>query len=255
MFRLKTASLLLLPVLSGCLEVDIEVKVSADGSGTQTLKLGASQQVIAQLNKQAQVALGQNAKHDPLAIFRQAKVTKEFGDQGLVMASYKTYRERRRRWVEWDLEFPSMGKLNRSGVFGGKSEWYSLPGRHRGGIRLVCYPQGFAAYQAATHKAGEIRKTPMGPVQKHYFRSQKSKVAGLNVKIGFELPGEIRWCSSNLRKTDDKRVEAVIRADDILSPEDLVLALAPRYEIEFDGRGCSINIDGRDPLMSSRIGH
>ena len=68
------------------------------------------------------------------------------------------------------------------------------------------------------------------------------------MRLEIELPGDVLTCSDNLRKIGPRTVAATVEARDIRTPRDLVLAMAPRYEVAFDGRTCTFRVDGKIPV-------
>jgi hypothetical protein len=99
----------------------------------------------------------------------------------------------------------------------------------------------------------QAKQTPtlaeMGEIERQYFRRQKERMGGFMVKLKLELPGSIDYCSSNLEQTGDRTVEMQVNARDIDNPADLIKAMAPRFEVEFDGSGCEIALDKIDPKI------
>jgi hypothetical protein len=61
------------------------------------------------------------------------------------------------------------------------------------------------------------------------------------------VPGDIDYASSNLTVEEARVAVARVRDADIRSATELVLALAPRCEIEFRGAGVTIALADRDP--------
>jgi hypothetical protein len=48
----------------------------------------------------------------------------------------------------------------------------------------------------------------------------------------------------NMKRIDQRTVVASIQGKDIRTPQDLIRRLAPRYQVVFAGKGCSIQTDG-----------
>ena len=74
----------------------------------------------------------------------------------------------------------------------------------------------------------------------------------MDVTFRLDLPGDVDYCSTNLTKNGDRQVVATVTAKDIKTPGQLVRALAPRFEVEFDGRGCKFDLDAEEPPLVPR---
>ena len=135
-------ALALVPVMAGCFELEIGVTLRSDGSGTQELRMGLTDRALDRVRQAAQAVDASGTRPDPLLVYDRKKVSRELEGQGLRVSEYRAFRERQHRFVEVTAEFPGIAQLKSSGLFGGRSEWYVLEGRNRGGLRLVFYPQG-----------------------------------------------------------------------------------------------------------------
>ncbi len=237
-------------VLGGCFEMEAKITIEADGSGRQELRLGMTDSAAKALRRSA-IALGASGTHsDPMDIYERSKAQALLESQGMVLSDYRTYRERRREFVEIVAEFSSVAQLKSGGILGADAEWYLLPGRNPGGLRLLMFPRGHAAWLAAVEQARVLRaKKHLDPVESQFFRRQKAQMAGLAASLRIELPGSIDYHSANMVKDGDRAVLAELDPGVINSPADLVMALAPRYEVEFDGRGCSMPLDTKEPEL------
>ncbi len=238
-------------LLSACFEMEVEVKISADGSGRQELTIGMTDLATNTLRQSAIALNAAGDRADPMEIYQRSKAEKLLTEQGLVMSEYRTYRERRRDFVQIAADFKALSQLNGAGVLGAQAEWYMLPGRNDGGIRLLFFPRGHEAWMAALEQA---KKTPslaeMGLVERQYFERQQERMGSFMVKLKLELPGSVDYCSSNLEQTGARRVEMQVNAGDIDNPADLIKAMAPRFEVEFDGSGCEIALDKIDAKIA-----
>jgi len=237
-------------LLAGCFEMEVEVSISADGSGRQELRIGMTELATATLRQSAVALNAAGDRADPMEIYQRSKAEKLLADQGLVLSEYRTYRERRRDFVEITADFKAASQLNGAGVLGAEAEWYMLPGRNHGGIRLLFFPRGHEAWMAGVEQA---KKAPsgleMGEIERQYFMRQKERMAGFIVKLKLQLPGAVDYCSSNLTHTGERTVEMQVSARDIDTPADLIKALAPRFEVEFDGSGCDMVLDKIEPKI------
>lgn len=228
--------------LSACLELESDFELRADGSGSQRLVLGLNDEMVQRLRVSAQAT---GAVGDPMAIFDEAAAAAMLEQKGLVMASHRRYRERRREFVELQMQF-ERGEHSLGGLMGGQAECLILPGRTEGGARLVIYPRGFQAWQTMRQ---QIKEGVGGVSQQGWFDSQRQRMRGARGTFRIKLPRAVRYCSNNMSKVDDRTVLAKIRPDDLQRPEALLQVLAPRFEVEFDAEGLDLPFDEADPLM------
>ncbi len=246
MRKIPTVAVGLLLLMAGCIELEVGVTLEADGSGTQTLHLGVTDRIAQSIRASARALDASGTRADPLLVFDAAKVKKELADQGLVVTHHKSYREGPKQLVDVTAKFANVGQLEASTLFGAGGEWFVLQGRNKGGLRLVYYPRGHQAWKAGREKAKQIALQPTA-VQKQFFETQKKKLRGLDIALRITLPGDVDYASKNLKVDGKRDVIATVKSSDIQTASDLVKALAPRYEVEFDGRLCKLKVDLADP--------
>ncbi|MCA8942751.1 MAG: hypothetical protein KDB80_09360 [Planctomycetes bacterium] len=237
-------------VLPGCLDLDLEVVIAADGSGSQKMHLGLSSRVVESVRTSSRALDASGRREDPLLVFDAAKVTKELESHGLVVREHRAYQEGSRQLVDVAATFGNFATLRASTLFGNEAEWFVLAGRNAGGVRVVFYPRGHRAWLEARQKAEELRRSPTA-VQQQFFESQRRKFEGFDTSMRLELPGDVDYCSSNFTVDGARAVVARIETANIRSAADLVRALAPRFEVEFDGAGCTIERDAQDPGLQA----
>ena len=238
--RIRTASALLLCALvcSACFRMRVVVKLAADGSGTQSLELAFGKAVEQRL-QQAAVALapGRDKAPDPLAVFDRRKVAKMLRDEGLSLRRHETGSTPGQRSVDMEVGFADVAGLKRSPLVGPGCEWYVLPGRTKNGLRLVIYPRGHLAWKKARVEAKELRGAS-SDLRQQFFKVRKPYLDGLDVDLEIQLPGRVLYTTKNLKVLEDgKGVEARLDSSRIDTASALVMALAPRYELEFEGEG------------------
>lgn len=243
--RILAATVLCLST-TGCLEFGGKVSIAADGSGTQSLHLEMDQRVLQSVRTSARAMDASAQRADPIAAFDAATVRSELEAQGLAMTAHKAGKDGLRETVDVSATFDSIATLDKSTLFGPGNEWFFLAGRNPGNLRLVYYPRGHAAWLAAKERAKELRTQPTA-VQKQFFATQKQRLQGLDVEVVVELPGVIDYTSSNVQSDGARTATFRVDPASIASAADLVMALAPRCEIEFSGRGCTIPLAQRDP--------
>lgn len=236
--------------LTGCLELELEVELKADGSGTQHMVLGMTDKTVHSVRTSAAALDASGKRTDPLSVFDAKQVTDELESLGLVVKNHRSYREGAREFVDVEAEFQAFKTLQASTLFGAEGEWFALAGRNAGGIRIVYYPRGHDAWLAAKQRAAELRAQPTA-AQKQFFSTQKRKLQGFDVGFRLTLPGDIDYCSSNLTCDGKRAVVASVDAKQIKTAADLVRALAPRYEVEFAGAGTKIPLDRADPGLQA----
>lgn len=69
---------------------------------------------------------------------------------------------------------------------------------------------------------------------------RRRQLEGLDLRLRLEVPGEVYLWTKNMKKVGDRTVEARVAATDIVTPEDLVRRLAPRFEVIFDARATAL---------------
>ncbi len=234
-----------LAALTACLEVEQTVTIRADGSGTQKLKLGMTERAMAAAERHAS-AMEASSFTDPATIFDARLVRREVTEAGLSCTDVKTFSERRRKFVEVEAEFDRLALLQKSPLNGPGAQWMIGAGKKKGTARLIYYPKGRDAWAAAQKKAKNL-SAELSDRERQYFERAKSQMSGLNVVWVVNLPGDVLGTSDNLSKTGTRQVKAVIDEASIKTPKDLILRMAPRFEILFDARGCALPIPRPKP--------
>ena len=229
---------LVLGTLASCLELEQSIAIRADGSGTHKMTLGLTGRAIEMIERSAPAANPLNGV-DPLTVFDNELVDGELNALGMELLSHRTWNERRRRFVEIETGFASIADLRKSPLAGSNAEWVVLPGKGRweGKLRLIFYPQGRVAWQKARQQLQDM-KGQVDPVARSLFERRRKEVKGLDISLHIDVPGEIAWVY-NLKKTGPRAASARVTEADIEGPEDLIQLLAPRFEVIFDGRGCT----------------
>jgi hypothetical protein len=236
--------LLVLPCLfTGCLELEHTVTLAAAGSGRQSVRLAMRQTTLQDLERTAAAAQTGGAI-DPKAVFDKALVERELAAAGLTLGRHVATNDGGRRTVELEASFPTFAALQQSPLCGSAASWELTAGPKAGTAKLTLYPQGQAAWQEARQKA-EAMGAALDPIAAEFFRRKQEQLAGLDVTVRFQLPGDVLVWTANMAKTGDREVTARITAEQIKTPSDLVRRLAPRFEVIFDATGCSL------PLGSS----
>lgn len=224
--------------LGGCLEIEQTVTVSPDGSGRQTMRMvirDATLKEVERVSSAAEAGSTELAK----AVFDKELVARELGEAGLALESHRAERKANRRTVELAATFPSFAALQKSPLTGSRAEWELGPGPKPGTARLTLFPQGKAAWTEARAKAEQMQ-TQADAVAEAFFRKKQQELAGLDLTMRFQVPGDVLVWTANMEKTGVREVTARITADQIKTPQDLVRRLAPRFEVIFDATGCSL---------------
>lgn len=244
MRRITTLLGALLPfVLAGCLEVEETVKLSADGSGSQSLTMQCSETIVQTVERSAAAAAPGQA--DPLLLFKKEEVEKELGALGLVVKSYSHERKRGTHEVAIEVAFPGPAQLAKSPLLGGDSTWTFLKGSAKDQIELVVYPRGKAAHEDGKKRLEALAGQDANVLQ-GFFDKRKQQLANLSVKFVVEVPGDIVACSANWKKTAPRQMTATVGEADLRTLQDLISLLAPRFSVTFDGRGCTIPVRAKE---------
>jgi hypothetical protein len=232
-------------LLTGCLQIEQTVTIDGDGSGTQAIKMTIPERVIEALQVQASAHNHRRKAPDMTAVFQRAKVEKELVAAGLKLTEHKVVEARHGRRAELAVRFENLEQLGRSPLSGSRADWVFEEGPLKGTIQLSYYPLGRAAWAEAQKKVQELDKKPNDPILQGFFAKQKEQLEGLDISVTINLPGTVLMAYGKLKETGLKQVRARVRAADVKKPRDLVLALAPRYRVVFDGRGCKLPLEKR----------
>jgi hypothetical protein len=228
----------LLPLLGSCLEMEQTVVLHGDGSGTQSVRLAMRQATLQELER-ASAAAQLGAAADPKAVFDKALVERELKAAGMALSSHTTKNDGGVRSVQLEASFPRFPALQQSPLAGTAAEWVLAAGPKPGTAKLTLYPQGRTAWAEARAKAETMTKE-VDQVAADFFRRKQEQLAGLDLTVRFQLPGDVLVWTANMEKTGPREVTARITAAQIATPQDLVRRLAPRFEVVFDATGCSL---------------
>lgn len=224
--------------LSGCLEIEQTVTLSADGGGSQSVHMAIREGLLTELaRRQPAARLGESG--DPLAVFHKEKVGKELVEAGLELSEHKVGRTGGMRTVDLNAKFGNFATLQKSPLCGSAAEWELQKGPKPGLGKLTLYPQGKIAWQQARAKA-KAMDAELDPVAAAFFKKRQSQLSGLDVVVRFKLPGNVLMWTKNMAKTGDCEVTARVTAKQIKTPKDLVRRLAPRYQVIFDATGTTL---------------
>jgi hypothetical protein len=230
--------------LGGCFKVEQTITLEADGSGKQSLSLSCGDAILETVRGSA-AAAGQGTA-DPLRFFDRDAVEKELVAAGLSAGSYEHTRQRGVHEVRIGAAFPALAQLRKSPLLGGAATWVFLAGKRKGDVVLVLYPRGKAAHEEAKERVKALAQQD-AEVLRALFEKRKLQIEGLSIKLAIDLPGDVVASSDNWRKTGDRQVTASIGASDVKTIEDLILLMAPRFEVTFDGSKCKLALDEAEP--------
>jgi hypothetical protein len=240
--RSLSANLVLLPVLvASCLEMEQTITIAADGSGTQRVVLSLPAGTEADLRAKAEAS--QTGAADPGALFDRKTMEKELVAGGLTLRSHEVEKIGSGRRVAMEVGFDTFDGLTRSPLTGSQAEWTIESGPLPDTLMLTLYPQGKEAWVAGRRRAQGVGDD-LDPVELEFFRRQQERFQGLDLSLRFELPGTVLRHTRNMKRIDQRTVVASIQGKDIRTPQDLIRRLAPRYQVVFAGKGCSIQTDG-----------
>lgn len=240
--RRRTVVVALAGILSsGCLEMEQTVTIAPDGGGRQVVKMAMSESTLAEVQRSAQAAqLG--GTPDPAAVFDKDAVGRELREAGMTLVSHAAKRGAGRRTVELEASFADFAALQKSPLCGSAAEWVLAAGPREGTAKLTLYPQGKKAWTDARAKA-DAMEGHADPVAQDFFAKRRQALAGLDVVVRFDLPGDVLVWTRNLEKTGARQVTARITGSQIQTPADLVRRLAPRFEVIFDATGCKLPVN------------
>ena len=225
---------------SGCLEVDHTVTLAADGSGRQAVRMRIGDAALAEVERAA--AASGAAAASAKAVFDKEQVGKELAAAGLQLAAHRTERTAHGRTVDLAATFPTFAALQRSPLAGSQAEWVLAAGPRPGTAKLTLYPQGKAAWTDARAKAQAMTGST-DEVAAAFFAKRRQQLAGLDVVVRFQVPGDVLVWTANMEKTGPREVTARVTAAQIETPQDLVRRLAPRFEVIFDAGGCALGLE------------
>jgi hypothetical protein len=237
MHVLRSVLLLARSFLPACLEMEQTITLGADGSGKQTLRMAVRESTLSDLERASPAAA--TGAGFATAVFDKETVGKELAAAGLGLESHKAERKGQKRTVDLVATFPDFATLQQSPLVGSAAQWEIAAGPQPDTVKLTLYPQGKQAWTDARAKAETMAKE-MDAVAEAFFRKKQTELAGLDLLIRFQLPGDVYLHTANLEKTGPREVTARITAEQIKTPQDLVRRLAPRFEVVFDGKGCKL---------------
>lgn len=226
--------------LGGCLEFDQSVTLHADGSGVQKVRMVVADATLTELQK-ASAAAQLGAAPNPLAVFDRELVDGELRAAGMELLAHRAEARLRMRHVEMEARFPNFAALQQGPLMGSTAEWVLAKGPQEGTAKLTLYLQGRQAWLDARAKAEQLAERP-DPVAMDFFRRRIQQVAGLDLKLRLEVPGEVYVWTKNLQKVDERAVAVHVTAATVRTPEDLVRWLAPRFEVIFDARALTVKL-------------
>ena len=232
--------------LPGCLQSEQTVTIAADGSGTQALTITLTEGVLAVARQYLSAAGPREGAARPEAVFEEAHVRRELQESGLTLASFAVRGRDESRVLDLSVGFPDVAALRRSPLAGTRAQWFFLRGE-RDEIRVVFYPQGKEAHDQGVQKLVEMQQKGFDPAVQSWFARQKERLRDLDVRFTLRLPGDVVACSANWPKRDARSVTSSVTTASILTPDDLVRALAPRYEVTFAGKGCTLPLEAAEP--------
>jgi len=231
--------------LTSCLEIEDRITLAADGSGTQKFVLRMSEGVLAKLRRSKAAMDASFGATDPEQLFEKDVVRREFEDAGLELVAHRSFEERRHRCVEIEAKFAGLDGLRASPLSGPHPEWRFVRGAKAGTINVIFYPTGRDSWLRARKQAAELQGE-LDPTIASFFEKRRAELRDIDLQLELKLPGAVLACSKNLTETGTDAVTARVRAEDIRTPSDLVLALAPRYEVLVDGRQCTFALEERE---------
>lgn len=217
----------------------------ADGSGTQRLEVQMTPAAVATLKGAAYAVEASAQRSDPSDLFDARKVRAELEAAGLSLESHRKFEERDKQCVELTARFADLAILRKNPLTGGeRATWQISRGAGRDEVRLVYFPRGQQAWKDARAKARELASEPDEVVQK-FFASRLQQLDGMRVEFSLELPGDIVAHTANLKLDGKRKVLAKIAADDVRSVNDLLMLIAPRFEVVFACAGFPVGEEGR----------
>ncbi|HLU39189.1 MAG TPA: hypothetical protein VK081_07375 [Planctomycetota bacterium] len=219
---------------AGCFQAETEVVLRADGSGCQHLRLVLPDRALGLLRGAVQAVESTARRSDPRDLLDEKKVRAELTDCGVDLRAYRANAEGARHAVEIDVEFAGLAALRANPLTGGeRATWQIEGGPAAGLVRLVWYPQGEEAWRAARRKARELAGESDAAVQQ-FVQSRLRQIDGLDVRLALTLPGNVVAHTANLKLEGKRKVVASIAAEDVRTANDLLLRIAPRYEVVFE---------------------
>ncbi len=236
--RRTTAMVFCSVLLSSCLELEETIAITADGSGTQKVAMTMPDGTLADVRRAS--AVNRTGIADPQALFTKATVEKELQDVGMKLLAHKSERRDTSHTVDLTAGFASPFELRKSPLTGSAAEWTFTPGPVPNTIEVTLWPQGKKAWDEARAKAEAMKQSggEVDAVAAEFFARRKEQLAGLDVRLRLQVPGKILRYTRNLEQTGDREVVGHITAAKIATPEDLVRAVAPRYQLVFDAGDC-----------------
>lgn len=232
--------LALVSVCSSCLQLEQTVTLEADGSGALAMSMTMREATLNEMQRMASAAgVGQGSQL--VGIFDKETTAGELAAAGMELLKHEAKRVPGKRSVVLAGSFPSFAALQKNPLAGSEAEWVLAKGPQPGTAKLTFYPQGRTAWLEARARAEAMAETP-DPMVAEMFAKRQKQLAGLDLTLVLNVPGDVCLWTKNMKRTGDRQVTAHIGADDIATPEDLIRRLAPRFEVIFDASGLSVTL-------------
>ncbi|MCA8975474.1 MAG: hypothetical protein KDC98_12195 [Planctomycetes bacterium] len=231
-------SLLGLLPLTSCLEMEQTVVLESDGSGVQKFSMTMRESTMDEVRRAA-AAVHTGGALEPTAVFDKEIVERELVDAGFELREHEATKAHGKRTVKLAAAFADFATLQKTPLGGSQAEWVLAKGPKEGTAKLTVYPQGREAWLEGRRKA-EALKADDDPLVAQFFARRRQQLAGLDLVLRLEVPGQVYLWTKNMKKVGDRSVEARVSAADIKTPEDMIRRLSPRFEVVFDARDCTL---------------
>ena len=225
-------------LLPSCLELEGTITIRPDGTGTQALSMKISREMFAEPQQQVTIASGGESVAAIAGVFDKKQATAEFAAAGLTVDNHEVKEKRSSQTLDLEVSFPNLKSLAASPLGGGRSDWILLDAGE-GKTAMFFYPMGKEALKKVQRRIRDLDKQPSEQLRA-FFMKRRAEIAGLDLTLTINLPGEVCKKSENLSvEKQSTQVIARITAASIQAPRDLLALLAPCYVAEFDSRLCT----------------
>jgi hypothetical protein len=256
-FRATARSLALaLPLLlSGCIEMEQELTIGNEGSGTMKSHVAMTEKNLEKIENMAKAMGGGEENASPADAFDEKRIRDEAKKKKVDLQSYKTWTADEKKHVEMVVGFKNLEDLRNASLGGNdESDIFFLKGDQDGTARLVLYPQGMEKHKEEVARMKEMAAAgdEAMAMQRAMLGRMKAELKGLKFVYRIKVPGKIASVGEGLKQADDNTAVFTFSDEDVKGPEDMQRLGTMKFEIVFDGASLKIPLDKEEKPASRK---
>jgi hypothetical protein len=250
----RTLALALPLVLSGCIEMEQDLTIGADGAGTMKSHVGMNERMLEQMQDPA-IWIVPEGGFNRADVFDEKRTRDDARKKGIDLQAYKTWAKDEKKHVEMVIGFKNPRELRNANLDGtDASDLFILKGEKEGTARMVLYPQGMKKHEEQTGYTKAMAATDEEGVesQRRMHGQMKAQFKGLKITYRCTVPGKIVSVGRGLQQVNDTTAAFTFADEDLKGPEDLARLLTMKFEIVFEARGLQIPFDKEEKPASRK---